>query len=137
MQVPLREGLLQEQEQEQGHRHRHHHQALASGLEALGISFVVDAEWRLPQLNSVYIPAGLDDAAVRQQLLREYNLEIGAGLGPLAGKVWRIGLMGHSCREENVRLCLNALGSVLNGHDPAIPVDAGTAAATAYYGSAS
>lgn len=90
-------------------RHDYHHLALAAGLEALGMEFVVPKDARLPQLNSVYIPEGVDDAQIRNHLLSAYNLEIGAGLGALAGKVWRIGLMGHSCRRENVLFCLKAL----------------------------
>jgi len=95
-------------------RHQQQHEQLAAGLHDLGIELLVEPEWRLPQLNTVRIPAGVDDAAVRQQLLLEHGLEIGAGLGPLAGKVWRIGLMGHSCNEHNVRYCLDALRAVLN-----------------------
>ena len=94
-------------------RHRLHHGALAAGFEALGLELVVPAEWRLPQLNSVTIPAGTDDAAVRRRLLAEWGLEIGAGLGPLAGKVWRVGLMGHGANRRNVLTCLAALESVL------------------------
>jgi len=94
-------------------RHATNHLALRAGLEAMGINFVVDEADRLPQLNSVTIPDGVDDAAVRAQLLNEFNLEIGAGLGALAGKVWRIGLMGHTCRAENIMLCLSALEAVL------------------------
>jgi alanine-glyoxylate transaminase/serine-glyoxylate transaminase/serine-pyruvate transaminase len=94
-------------------RHREMHERLAAGLGELGLEFVVDAEWRLPQLNTVRIPEGVDDAAVRKQLLLEHDLEIGAGLGPLAGTVWRIGLMGNSCNEHNVRHCIDALGSAL------------------------
>jgi alanine-glyoxylate transaminase/serine-glyoxylate transaminase/serine-pyruvate transaminase len=73
----------------------------------------VPAAERLPQLNSVYIPEGVDDAAARGRLLNEFNLEIGAGLGALAGKIWRIGLMGASARQENVDYCLKALAAVL------------------------
>ncbi|VAW70289.1 Serine--pyruvate aminotransferase / L-alanine:glyoxylate aminotransferase [hydrothermal vent metagenome] len=94
-------------------RHAHNHQALRAGLEAMGLSFIVAEADRLPQLNSVTIPQGVDDASVRSQLLNEFNLEIGAGLGALAGKVWRIGLMGHSSRAENVLLCLSALEAVM------------------------
>ena len=95
-------------------RHAAMHGALAAGLEALGISFVVKAEQRLPQLNSVYIPEGVDDATTRQYLLANYDLEIGAGLGDLAGKVWRIGLMGYSARMENISLLLKALAEAMN-----------------------
>ena len=95
-------------------RHQKHHLALRAGLEAMGINFVVAEENRLPQLNAVTIPEGADDAAVRSRLLNEFGLEIGAGLGALAGKVWRIGLMGHSCSMKNVLLCLGALNIVLS-----------------------
>lgn len=94
-------------------RHADMHQVLRHGLEALGLKFVVAAPYRLPQLNTIYIPDGIDDALVRKSLLEDYNLEIGAGLGTLAGKAWRIGLMGYSARRENIALCLHALGSVL------------------------
>jgi alanine-glyoxylate transaminase/serine-glyoxylate transaminase/serine-pyruvate transaminase len=94
-------------------RHQQNHLALRSGLEALGIEFLVAEQERLPQLNSVYIPQGVDDAQVRTRLLNEFDLEIGAGLGALAGKVWRIGLMGHASSSKNVDFCLNALKAVL------------------------
>ena len=71
----------------------------------MGLSFIVDQEYRLPQLNSVTVPEGVDEAAVRNALLADYSLEIGAGLGSLAGKVWRIGLMGFSSSQKNVLLC--------------------------------
>jgi alanine-glyoxylate transaminase/serine-glyoxylate transaminase/serine-pyruvate transaminase len=95
-------------------RHADMHQKLKAGLEKLGITFVVEEPYRLPQLNAVYIPEGVDDAAVRARLLNEYNLEIGAGLGALAGKAWRIGLMGYAARNENVALCLRALEETLD-----------------------
>lgn len=88
------------------------HQELKEGVEALGLRFVVDEESRLPQLNALYFPEGIDEAQIRTQLLEEYNLEIGAGLGSLAGKAWRIGLMGYGARKENVALCLKALKDV-------------------------
>lgn len=94
-------------------RHRTQHEALKAGLERLGLEFVVPEAERLPQLNAVYVPQGVDDAAVRARLLNEFNLEIGAGLGIFAGKVWRIGLMGHACSSANVHDCLEALGKVL------------------------
>ncbi|MCI2965471.1 MULTISPECIES: pyridoxal-phosphate-dependent aminotransferase family protein [Shewanella] len=95
-------------------RHHEMHLVLRAGLEKLGLNFVVAEDYRLPQLNTVYIPTGMDDAAVRTRLLKDYNLEIGAGLGALAGKAWRIGLMGFGARRENVSLCLKALEEVLN-----------------------
>ncbi|KAF0099714.1 MAG: alanine-glyoxylate transaminase / serine-glyoxylate transaminase / serine-pyruvate transaminase [bacterium] len=94
-------------------RHRAQHEALKAGLERLGLAFIVPEGERLPQLNSVTFPAGVDDAAARARLLNEFNLEIGAGLGALAGKIWRIGLMGASARRENVEYCLKALAAVL------------------------
>jgi len=94
-------------------RHAALHAELAAGLEALGLHFVVEPPWRLPQLNAVRVPAGVDEAALRRRLLDEFGLEIGAGLGVFAGQVWRIGLMGHSARPANVALCLAALGRVL------------------------
>jgi len=110
-------------------RHHQTHLALKAGLEAMGLGFVVDEAHRLPQLNAVYIPEGVDDAAVRGKLLQDYNLEIGAGLGDLAGKVWRIGLMGHACSAENVSYCLNSLDEVLTGMGA--PIQSGIAADTA------
>ncbi len=95
-------------------RHRTQHLALKAGLEAMGMTYVVDEAARLPQLNSVYIPHGVDDAAARSRLLNEFNLEIGAGLGALAGKIWRIGLMGYGARPENVAYCLKAIATVVD-----------------------
>lgn len=94
-------------------RHRAMHEQLKAGLEGLGLSFVVPADERLPQLNAVTFPEGVDDAAARSRLLNEFNLEIGAGLGALAGKIWRIGLMGASASPANIKTCLDALGHVL------------------------
>ena len=112
-------------------RHMKNHLILRAGIEAMGLSFIVDEPYRLPQLNSVTIPEGVDEAQVRTRLLTEFNLEIGAGLGALAGKVWRIGLMGHSSRAENIFLCLSALEAVLS--DMGAPINKGAAleAATA------
>jgi alanine-glyoxylate transaminase/serine-glyoxylate transaminase/serine-pyruvate transaminase len=95
-------------------RHRDMHNKLAQGLAELGLEFIVPADERLPQLNTVKIPEGVDDAKVRSYLLEEYNLEIGAGLGDFAGKAWRIGLMGYAARAENVALCLAALKDALD-----------------------
>lgn len=106
--------LLHEEGLEAAHaRHLRNHEALRDGLEDLGISYVVDPEWRLAQLNAVRFPEGTDDAAVRRRLLNEFDLEIGGGLGALAGKVWRIGLMGHASRAKNVHRCLAALKTVM------------------------
>lgn len=101
-------------------RHLRNHNALKAGLEAMGLSFIVPLNERLPQLNTVTIPEGVDEAQVRQQLLQQYNLEIGAGLGSLAGKVWRIGLMGYASNPKNVMLCVNALEAVLSKYNAPI-----------------
>ena len=106
-------------------RHRRNHLALRAGLEAMGLRLVVGEQDRLPQLNAVAIPDGVDDDAVRRRLLEEFSLEIGAGLGALAGKVWRIGLMGHSSNARNVVLCLGALEAVLG--DLGAPICTGVA----------
>jgi alanine-glyoxylate transaminase/serine-glyoxylate transaminase/serine-pyruvate transaminase len=94
-------------------RHQKNHLALRAGLEAMGLKFVVPEAERLPQLNAIAVPEGVDEAAVRSMLLSDYGLEIGAGLGAMAGKVWRIGLMGHASNPRNVRFCLSALDDVL------------------------
>lgn len=105
--------LQQEGLENSWERHQHNHNALKAGLEAMGLGLIVDEADRLPQLNAVTVPEGIDEALVRTQLLQDYNLEIGAGLGQLAGKVWRIGLMGYASRPDNVRLCLSALEAAL------------------------
>ena len=94
-------------------RHYDLHLALRAGFEAMGLSLIVPEAARLPQLNAVAIPEGVDEARVRTLLLNRYNLEIGAGLGALAGKVWRVGLMGHSATAKNVLFCLAAMETVL------------------------
>ncbi|HXS51060.1 MAG TPA: alanine--glyoxylate aminotransferase family protein [Usitatibacter sp.] len=111
-------------------RHRRHHIALKAGLQAMGLRFLVEEKYQLPQMNAVLCPAGVDEEAVRKSLLHEFNVEIGAGLGPLKGKVWRIGLMGYSCRADNVMLCLSALGSILM--DMGVPIKVGEAEAAAH-----
>ena len=94
-------------------RHKENHLLLRDGLSKLGINYLVDESSRLPQLNSVYIPDESDDAKVRSSLMNDFNIEIGAGLGDLAGQIWRIGLMGHTSRKENVEFCLSALEKAL------------------------
>lgn len=124
--------MLQQEGLEQAwSRHDRHHQALKLGLEAMGLSLLVDPEYRLPQLNAVLIPEGIDEARVRTRLLQQYSLEIGAGLGTLADKVWRIGLMGHACNTRNVLLCLAALESVLIAEGVELARGAAVAAASA------
>lgn len=94
-------------------RHRAMHEKLKAGLEEMGLRYVVEESARLPQLNSIYVPEGVDEAAIRSRLLNEFDLEIGAGLGDMAGKIWRIGLMGYSAKQANIDLCLQALSVCL------------------------
>ena len=106
-------------------RHQRHHLVLRAGIEAMGLTYLVDEPSRLAQLNAVLVPDGVDEAAVRRRLLDEYNLEIGAGLGNLAGRIWRIGLMGYGCNRRNVLMCLGALDAILS--DMQAPINSGTA----------
>jgi len=94
-------------------RHLKNHLNLKEQLADLGITFVVGEDFRLPQLNAVHIPEGTNDSYVRSKLLNDYNLEIGSGLGPFAGKIWRIGLMGHASRQENIDRLIGALREIL------------------------
>ena len=94
-------------------RHQKNADALRAGLEAIGIVLHAEEGHRLNSLTSIRIPAGVDDLRVRQKLLNEYNIEIGGGLGPLKGKIWRIGLMGESSSEGNVLFLLYALEKIL------------------------
>jgi len=110
-------------------RHQRNHQALRAGIEAMGMQFLVQESHRLPQLNAIKVPEGVDEAQVRQRLLAQFSLEIGAGLGSLAGKIWRIGLMGYTSNPKNVLFCLTALERVLT--ELKAPIVAGTAAAAA------
>ena len=125
--------LLEEGIENAWARHWRHHKALRAGLEAMGLAFVVPEDERLPQLNAVSIPEGVDDATVRARLLEEYDLEIGAGLGDLAGRVWRIGLMGYACNRRNVLFCLGALDAVLTDLGAKIDSGAAVPAALTWY----
>lgn len=94
-------------------RHEKNYHALRAGVEALGLKFIVREDSRLPQLNAIAVPANIDEAKVRQLLLSDYNLEIGAGLGALAGRIFRVGLMGQTSSMKNVVLFVNALKEVI------------------------
>ncbi len=94
-------------------RHQKNVEYLWEGLEDLGLSMHVEREYRLPTLTTVRIPTGVDGKAIAQQLLNEHNIEIGGGLGELAGQVWRVGLMGFNSRQESVDQLLAALRLVL------------------------
>jgi alanine-glyoxylate transaminase/serine-glyoxylate transaminase/serine-pyruvate transaminase len=114
-------------------RHRRNHLALKVGIEAMGLSYAGVEGRRLPMLNAVLIPDGVDDAAVRKQLLNEFGIEIGGGLGPWKGKAWRIGLMGVASSESNVLLILAALEKCLRDQNAKVPAGAGVAAAIGAY----
>jgi len=113
-------------------RHLVNHRALVAGVEAMGLSMLVAEGERLPMLNAVRIPEGADDLKVRKTLLNNFGLEIGGGLGALAGKVWRVGLMGHSSRRRNVFLFLSALETILKDQGVRVKTGALEAAASVY-----
>jgi alanine-glyoxylate transaminase/serine-glyoxylate transaminase/serine-pyruvate transaminase len=94
-------------------RHQRNHELLRDGLEKLGCKFLVEPQYRLPELNTVFVPAGVDEAQIRKRLLDEYNIEIGGGLGDLKGKIWRIGLMGASSTPNHVNALLAALKELI------------------------
>jgi alanine-glyoxylate transaminase/serine-glyoxylate transaminase/serine-pyruvate transaminase len=115
-------------------RHRQNQLALIAGIEALGLDlFVPDAEDRLPTVTSVCIPEGKGDGRVRRQLLEEFGIEIAGGIGALKGKIWRIGLMGHTSQAKYVLLFLAALEKVLLDHDFRVSPGAGVGAAVHAY----
>jgi alanine-glyoxylate transaminase/serine-glyoxylate transaminase/serine-pyruvate transaminase len=133
----LCEGLCMVQEEgleSRWARHLHNSRALAAGLTALGLAYIAAEDHRLPQLNAVRFPAGVDDDAVRRRLLEEFGIEIGGGLGEYKGKAWRIGLMGYGCRPANVLLLLAALERCLAGPGAKAAPGAAVAAAERAYG---
>ena len=107
--IVLEEGL-----ENRFQRHYDNHCILRDGLQDLGINYLVAPEFRLPMLNAVHIPEHIEDAKVRTALLREFNIEIGGGLGKFAGRLWRIGLMGQSSSKNHVNMLLSALRHLLN-----------------------
>lgn len=112
----LREALrivLDEGLENRFQRHAENHAILRDELESMGFRYLVEKEYRLPMLNAVYVPEGIDEAAIRKQLLDTYNIEIGGGLGDLAGKIWRIGLMGESCTKNHIHMLTSALKKLL------------------------
>ncbi len=128
--------IAEEGLEERWARHRLNHGALVSGLEAMGLEMLVPEDQRLPMLSAVLIPEGCDDLAARRALLERFGIEIGGGLGDLAGRIWRIGLMGHSCRPENVFIFLSALESILRAQGVKIR-EGGLQAASRVYDEAS
>jgi alanine-glyoxylate transaminase/serine-glyoxylate transaminase/serine-pyruvate transaminase len=132
----LREGLrivLEEGLEARWERHARNHKALAAGLAALGLEYIAAPGHRLPQLNAVRLPSGVDDVAGRKQLLAEFGIEIGGGLGALKGQAWRIGLMGVNSRPNSVLLALAGLEQVMRAQGAAVEPGAGVAAAERAY----
>jgi alanine-glyoxylate transaminase/serine-glyoxylate transaminase/serine-pyruvate transaminase len=128
LRIVLEEGLEARQD-----RHLRNHRALAAGLEAMGLFYVAAEGRRLPTLNAVSIPDGVDDAAIRKSLLIDFGIEIGGGLGAFRGKAWRIGLMGEGSTPNNVLLVLAALEQALAKHGISVSPGAGVAAANHAY----
>jgi alanine-glyoxylate transaminase/serine-glyoxylate transaminase/serine-pyruvate transaminase len=127
----LREALrliYEEGLEERFARHLLNHRALVAGLTAMGLEMLVPESERLVSLNAVRIPPGANDLKVRRALLNEFGIEIGGGLGDLAGNIWRIGLMGHSCQKQNVLLILSALETILKAEGVKVNSGAMTAA---------
>jgi alanine-glyoxylate transaminase/serine-glyoxylate transaminase/serine-pyruvate transaminase len=110
-------------------RHERHHAALAASLEAMGLALLPPPGERLWTLNAVSVPEGVDEARVRRELLERFNIEIGSGLGPLAGRIWRVGLMGAGSTRQVLLLFTAALESALRSQGHRVPPGAGTAAA--------
>lgn len=136
MNYALRESLRLVLEEGLANRHARHmrnHLALRAGVEAMGLKYAVPETHRLPMLNAVLIPEGVDDARARTQLLNEFGIEIGGGLGPMKGKTWRIGLMGEASHPRNVLLFLAAIEKCLCDQGAKVPAGAGVAAANAFY----
>jgi alanine-glyoxylate transaminase/serine-glyoxylate transaminase/serine-pyruvate transaminase len=136
MNYALREALLlifEEGLEARFERHRLNHQALLAGLQAMGLEPLAQARHRLWTLNAVRVPEGVEDARIRRRLLDEFSIEIGGGLGPLKGQIWRIGLMGYSSSKQNVLLFLGALETVLREEGYQLTAGAGVAAATEVY----
>ena len=113
-------------------RHKLNHRALVAGIEAMGLAMLVPESERLPMLNAVCIPEGVNDMKVRKALLTDFGIEIGGGLGNLQGKIWRVGLMGHSSSRKNVFLFLSALETLLNAEGAKIKTGALKEASAVY-----
>jgi len=130
----LREALLMVEEEglaARQSRHERNHRALVAGVEAMGLSLLPPEAERLWTLNAIKLPAGVDEAAVRRTMLTTFNIEVGAGLGPLAGKIWRVGLMGASSTPQTLLQFLAACEGALATHGHRVPEGAGVAAASA------
>ena len=129
MRLTIEEGL-----EERWERHRQNQQALIAGVEAMGMKLLVEnPNERLVTVTPVMVPAGVDDVKFRDQLLDEFNIEIAGGIGPLKGKIWRLGLMGYCAQRANVLLLLAAMENVLTAQGARVPAGAGVAAAVRNY----
>jgi alanine-glyoxylate transaminase/serine-glyoxylate transaminase/serine-pyruvate transaminase len=126
--------VIEEGREARFRRHRVNAAALQAGILGMGLGLAAQDGFRLPQLTTVAVPSGVDEATVRAQLLEMFNIEIGAGLGPLKGKVWRVGLMGESCKRGNVMLFLSALETILESMGFEIARGKSLAAADRVYG---
>jgi alanine-glyoxylate transaminase/serine-glyoxylate transaminase/serine-pyruvate transaminase len=126
--------ILEEGRENRFARHRKNSEALNAGLESMGLKLVVDKEYRLPSLTAVYSPHSIDEAEVRKQLMQQYHIEIGGGLGDFKGKVWRVGLMGHASTQTNVVLFLTAMGNILQTMGQKIDKKGALDAAVAVFG---
>ncbi|MBW1689624.1 MAG: alanine--glyoxylate aminotransferase family protein [Deltaproteobacteria bacterium] len=113
-------------------RHKLNHKAFVAGIEAMGLTMLVPQSERLPMLNTIRIPEGADDTKVRRALLKDFGIEIGGGLGALQGKIWRVGLMGHTSHRKNVVLFLAALETILKAEGVSIKGGALEAASEVY-----
>jgi alanine-glyoxylate transaminase/serine-glyoxylate transaminase/serine-pyruvate transaminase len=122
--------ILEEGLEERVHRHRRNGEAFRSGLEALGLKLLAPEGYQMDQLHSVVVPEGVDADRVKERLLHEHNMEIGAGIAHLRGKIWRMGLMGESSTAANVLLLLHCLERVLPLEGHKVPVGDGVAAAS-------
>jgi alanine-glyoxylate transaminase/serine-glyoxylate transaminase/serine-pyruvate transaminase len=134
----IREGLRllhEEGLQARWDRHLRNHRALKAGLQAMGLEYSAVEGHQLPQLNAVRVPAGADDLTVRKKLLSDFGIEVGGGLGDFKGKVWRIGMMGHNSRPNNVLLVLAALEQCLTAAGCKVAAGAGVAVANRVHGS--
>jgi alanine-glyoxylate transaminase/serine-glyoxylate transaminase/serine-pyruvate transaminase len=120
--------VLEEGLENRWRRHEQNHLALKAGLKAMGLQIASQEGHQLWQLNAVTVPEGVDEAAVRKRLLTDFNIEVGAGLGPLKGKIWRVGLMGETSSKANVKAFLSALGQILTASGRKTDVEAALAA---------
>jgi (S)-ureidoglycine-glyoxylate aminotransferase len=132
----LREGLRiikEEGLEARIERHRIHGEALAAGLQAMGVALFGSDEHKMPVVTLIKVPEGVDEASVRNTMIHEFGIEIAGAFGPLQGKVWRIGTMGYSCRKNNILRVLGALEATLIYHGAKVNRGDALQAALAFY----